>query len=462
MNEQQIIYPTVEVFFFDLREGLGDSPEEIEVRRRNFYEKIYGENTYEQGDYPKFCDRDNPTQPVVLLEKGSESFPNGEDGQYYPVQLGDTYALVASYSGKFDAHGQANTEPHTIQPATNHPSEIGIPFGNFQGKLQERLHQKTPTLGQTWLIYGKIPDPNADLTQVAQQCYQQMVVNPNWHRDCIGEGSLQGGTLFEIWHSDSQPSQSAHILIWLFPASKDVAAMREEVPASWWDFLYLFQYRHKILWAYAQSRYLRKQLKQNFVELKQKSDRTQTLPQEIDQGKIPGRELQNILTENLATMSNYTVDLNYLDDQRRNIDINIQNYRDRFFYMQQKYPNSDLQCLGKFSESEIYAKKYQRQITADYENLQPGLTVLQNLNNTISGIIHIEQTKVDRRLNNTVAIVGVGLATSSLAASVALEGQNPPDTHTDFQFLTDPAFTISLGIGVFSAVLVAVFLRFRR
>jgi hypothetical protein len=117
--------------------------------------------------------------------------------------------------------------------------------------------------------------------------------------------------------------------------------------------------------------------------------------------------------------------------------------------------------LGKFSESEIYAKKYQRQITADYENLQPGLTVLQNLNNTISGIIHIEQTKVDRRLNNTVAIVGVGLATSSLAASVALEGKTPPDTHTDFQFLTDPAFTISLGIGVFSAVFVAVFLKFR-
>ena len=87
-----------------------------------------------------------------------------------------------------------------------------------------------------------------------------------------------------------------------------------------------------------------------------------------------------------------------------------------------------MDCLQVFSDSEIYAQKYQRQIAPDYANLSLGLTLLQNLNSTIQGIIDLEQTKsdseallqADRTLNTSIALAGIRLATSQVASAVIL------------------------------------------
>ena len=104
-------------------------------------------------------------------------------------------------------------------------------------------------------------------------------------------------------------------------------------------------------------------------------------------------QLQKTLTDNLINLSDYTIALNYLENQRRTIKVNLENYKIRSTEMSTKYTGSNLEFLKKFSEGDIYAQKYQRQIDADYESLSPGLTLLENLNSAIQGIIDLEQTK---------------------------------------------------------------------
>ncbi|HBE58676.1 MAG TPA: hypothetical protein DEG17_22335 [Cyanobacteria bacterium UBA11149] len=96
------------------------------------------------------------------------------------------------------------------------------------------------------------------------------------------------------------------------------------------------------------------------------------------------------------------------------------------------------------NNNEIYGKKYHRQVISDCQNFQPGLTLLENLNTTIQGIIDLEQTKSDRALDDTIAIAGIGLAISGLTATAISIQQPAPTSYTNFSFLTSPVFILSL------------------
>ena len=171
-------------------------------------------------------------------------------------------------------------------------------------------------------------------------------------------------------------------------------------------------------------------------------------------------QLQETLTKNLINLADYTTALNALDNQNRTTQVNLGNYQARLADMTKKYTGSDLKFLKLFSEGEIYAQKYQRQIEADHASLSPGLTLLQNLNSTVQGIIDLEQTKSDRILNTTIAIAGIGLATSQIASAVILT--EPPKTKDALAFRTE-AFFLSLGIGAIAILITLGLLRlFRR
>ncbi|MBE9129355.1 MULTISPECIES: hypothetical protein [unclassified Coleofasciculus] len=130
--------------------------------------------------------------------------------------------------------------------------------------------------------------------------------------------------------------------------------------------------------------------------------------------------------------------------------------------MIKNYPGSDLTVLDVFS-SDIYGKKYQRQIASDCQNFQPGLTLLENLTSTIQGIIDLEQTKSDRALDNTIALAGIGFAISGLTATAISVQQPQPASYKDISFLTSPVFVLSIGFGFSAPFLIALIYRlFRR
>ncbi|MEA5553385.1 hypothetical protein VB713_20820 [Anabaena cylindrica UHCC 0172] len=67
----------------------------------------------------------------------------------------------------------------------------------------------------------------------------------------------------------------------------------------------------------------------------------------------------------------------------------------------------------------------------------------------------LEQTKSDRTLNTTIAIAGIGLATSQIASSV-LVSQFPPSAKTPF--IITPSFYISVVTGVIVSIIAWILL----
>lgn len=170
------------------------------------------------------------------------------------------------------------------------------------------------------------------------------------------------------------------------------------------------------------------------------------------------KALERKRKESFPALSEYAVDLNALDAQYRTLRLNLQNYNRRLQKIVGENRGSDLQVLEKFSD--LAAEKYLQQVKADYSNLKPGLTLLENLISTIGDLIEIEQTKSDRQLNLTIGAVATGLATSQIAAAVILDQNDYPK---NIPFWQTSAFGWSLSIGAIAAFFVWAVLRlFRR
>jgi hypothetical protein len=463
----EIIYPSINLFLYDLKDGLGQDEAKIAQNCEQFCKKIYpdlNENTFEK-KYAQIREHQHTdAEAIELLETRYRKFPQPLDGWYYPLQLADTYALQVNYSGKLDANGNFNDDAQYIDDS---------PFQNLKKELSDHISQQTGTIGQTWLVWGKLTSDKTDveIEQIAQKFYTQIVNNYDWKRDFIGKGSFLGGTLFELWYRpeilnktgkefwDDFREKSQHLLIWLFPYNLTPKEMREKVQAVYYDWLRLFQYRHKVIWSYYQSRFQKAILKREYVEIQPSIKLATELPRQFQQNKLKLNQLQKILADNLINLSDYTIALNNLENQIRTIETNLKNYQARLDEMNNKDAQGDLKFLQDFYNSEIYAKKYQRQLDADYANLSPGLTLLQNLNSSIQGIIELEQTKSDRTLNTTIAIAGIGLATSQIASAVILaqpsEKQNPLTFRTEIFFW-------SLGIGAIASLITWFCLRLFR
>lgn len=443
-----LIYPNLFLFLYDLREGLGENKTNLAKNQRIFAAKfpeslsqsLYSSDTAFEAEY------------LELLANQIEEFADSDkplEGYYYPVRINDTYGLLLACSFAEDT--------------TRYPTSC---ITKFKSKIEEKINNQKGTLGQTWLILAQLPNPTSNPEDIAKNCCQALNLGLNWERDLQGQGQLLGGTVFELCqyqllmqesmqHSARIPTleqiqQNQHLIITLYP---DAATAKQAATfdRSW---LRLFSYRHKILWAYAQSRYLKQQLKQDSTQIR-------AFAGNINSGNL--KLLRQTVVKSQRIIPQYSIKLNDLGSQERTIEINLLNYNKRLITIAEhlskiqskagnKFLNKLLQngvtdwlktvsnstictnqthllaqlanwqqpCDLKFFEkfSDEVAKKYQLQVQKDYESLSFDLQLLQDLINSIRAITEIDQAERDRTFQNGVAIIGVGLATGSLVGSL--------------------------------------------
>jgi len=447
MNDEiRLIYPTIDLFLYDLRVGLDQDEKEIDCNRSQFWQKIYGDRLDNQR-LEEFKQAEKDSSDYIHLlgsKKKVEKFEPRLDGYYYPVQLGDTYGLQVDCTANYISDHKYSPQPITCLPKLQAEVLAQINEGDCQ-----------PKLGHSWLLWGQMATENQDFEETARKCYEQLKFanKGEWTADLQGE--FLGGTLFELWQLPLQGQLNGdgyHILICLFPHHLKIDAIRESVAKLYPQLMRLFAYRNKILWAYTQSRSLKENLKQASQLVQAIVSDLNTLSRSPE-NRIDG--LQKVLAETPEILLKYTNNLSYLDDQRRTIKINIGNYNKRWQKLQEIDRNSDwkfFQEFGKFAE-----EKCLEQIVADQENLSPKLTLMENTIKTIQGMIDIEQTKSDRTLNSTIAVAGIGLATSQIAVAVILI-PDPPDHKVSFAYRTE-VFVGSLVIGAIAAILSLIILR---
>ncbi|KAM3112307.1 hypothetical protein [Phormidesmis sp. 146-33] len=459
MSEPELIYPTIDLFLYDLREGFGDDNEQVQDNRYGFWRKIYHDlsdgnptKLYEKLRVEGASDENADARYVELLgSKRVREFESHLDGYYYPIQFGDTYALLV------DCSGHKADRPNLPKPISELEDIKKQIRQQIQEDALEPTHPSMNELGRTWLILGQLVNDQQDYEAIAEKCYTKVVNQPNWKTDLIGTGKLLGAEIYELWQqSGDDNNEQAHVLICLFPHWESIQSIRDRIGKLYFDLMRLFCYRHKIIWAYSQNRQLRRTLKSDFAVIKQLTEQAST---QVAGASISA--LQRDLTQALEVLSRYSPNLTALYYQGRTIAINLANYKKRLKKISDESPQTDLTFQTEFLE--IIAPQYQREIEADHERFERGLALLQNLMEANRGRIELYQAARDRRFEQVIAIAGVGLATSQIAASI-LVAQDPPKP--EISAVMVPAFWKSLVIGISFGVIVwcTIFVsqRFRR
>ncbi|AFY79875.1 hypothetical protein [Oscillatoria acuminata] len=429
-NNLQLIYPTLDIFLYDLGDGLGQSETKINENRLRFWQKIYPRLTQEE--LQPFAEVEGlATDSVELLQKkhGIEPFESPCDGYYYPVKLGDTYAL------QIDCSGEQKANPQISQPL-----EV---IKTLDKVVLEHRHNPC-TIGESWVLWGKLPTEQQDAEQTAEKCshYLSLFADFQWDKDkdLKGSGEFAGATFYELWRlpSDRSPIlDNRHLVICLFHSHTDITKIQQLYP----HFRHLFQFRNKIIWAYQQSRQLKSDMKQAAQVIHRiVSD----LPQQVTADSLNLKLLQKYLADTLTILSTYATYLSRLEEQQHTINSNLKNYQRRLKTFAKLDPENGDRLLNCFEPFADYAlEKYQPQLESDIASLSAGLRLLENAIKTIEGIIQLEQTKSDRALSETVAIATVGLGLSAITATV-VSTQQPP--RGDRFFMVTPPFLWSIGI----------------
>jgi hypothetical protein len=437
----KIIYPTLDLFLYDLRDGLGEDADAIEQNRANFQAKL---PTYLHKSLFNL-DRDFESEYIPLLgDTKIAEFPksNGHyEGCYYPVRLGDTYGLWMNCSVK-----------NSVAP------QPLISFKLLKNYLADILPDKQANIGQTWFLSGELPNAlETDPREIAKTCYHHLIPDGNWQQDYRGEGRFQGGYIFELWHyqllikdktyqldqetKEQQPPQpptiqevqeNHHVIIALYP---NAAAAKAAAKYNLKHWMRLFSYRAKILWAYGQSRYLKQQIKQDFVSIQQRVTEVEA----ATHSRPKLQQIQKILGKTQQTRSQYAIHLSNFEYQIKTLEVNWENYQKRLKLIRETAEpkpsplilptwakpligSSDLSFLEQFSET--VAQKYLQQVQKDYENFSPGQQLLEGLMNSIEYLrvlVETDQAQRDRTFQNSVAIWGIGLAAGSIIADISAQ-----------------------------------------
>jgi hypothetical protein len=328
------------------------------------------------------------------------------------VRLGDTYGLL------LDCSVNNQTEPQ--------PAEC---FKELKTEIERRLNNHPPTIGQTWMISGWLPQSEAQPEDIAKACYKALMPESKWEQDIEGQGKFLGATIFELsryrlvmtegpasLRTIQNIQENQHVIIILYPDK----ATAEKSARFYSDWMRLFSYRNKILWAYAQSRLLKQTIKSYFTAIEEDREsinRSQPKEREFEKCRTTLIRVQNAL-------NNYTIDLNRLEFQNRTIDINLSNYKKRLERIEEKAGNK-LEFFEKFTK--LVTDKYQLQITKDSENLERGMKLLENTINAVRSRVEVEKAERERNFQDAIAILGVGWSVASFVPSLDKLSDNPND-----------------------------------
>lgn len=437
-----LVYPTLNLFLYDLRAGLGQNDANIQQNRAYFKEKLPAHFDHDLFDRLDNCSETEYLELLLDKNKGGDKviwlspdpdFPK-HDGYYYPVRFNDSYGLLLNCS-----------------LAANQETSDLTWLSHLQKLVATRVANQKGILGETWFFSAQLEnlEPSVDL---AKHIYQTLMPHADATNNQIAHSDFLGGVIFEFSGEDSPASvDEEHHVIIIFYSDK---ASREQETKFYKDWMRLLFYRHKIMWAYRQSRQLVDKLKQGAVEI-QACERN--LPDSMDAQKLGSQQLQTTLTKAWKILSDYAIRLDELNAQAHTIEINLGNYQKRL----EKLAKDLGSALTVLTEFHRFAKeKYCLQVQKDYEGFNPKLRRLENLISYIRASVAIREETRDRDLLNKAAFWGTGLAAGAIVASIS--GQLPWIAENGSWLKFGISLGFSIGIAFVVGLLMKLLIRWRQ
>ena len=445
-----IIYPSIDLFVYQLATGLGDDPEKSKANQEKFLANFSNcadkdiadlKTAIEQSDRQSSNRVVTPflKQKYISLGETEKSAANGEpvDGYYYPVSL-----LEESYGLIFAVSVEA-ADKMTPQPVSC-----------FQKPLKPLLDKKTGNLGKTCILYGYLP-PGEDAATVATEIYKEfMGIEPplSWqsqqpHQGNANKGMFLGGEIFAAWEPprnwETLPEYRGLYII-LYPNPEPTLQVLQAASKLYDIWLQLFWFQNKIIWAYDNSRQLKIKLEADFISIRETFAAIQQI--DTENGNLDLGSLQKLVKNKSKTIASYAANLSLMEIQSQTLAINLHNWkicRSQLQAEAQKLGTTDLSFLDQFSL--VVENQYIQQLEKDADIFKPGLQALENLINPLSSIVELTQAERDRHLEKLIAAVGIGVGSAGTVASGSASSieklTEPIFTQTQYPAVAKPVYT---------------------
>ncbi|MCC3418639.1 MAG: hypothetical protein JGK24_25885 [Microcoleus sp. PH2017_29_MFU_D_A] len=379
----KLVDPTLNLFSYTLKQGLGVGEPETRKVYRKFLDAL-AEQLHQQLNVS--FTPEQKQKFLALQEKAVADLPftgnlnnHSVKGSYRRWNLSDNYQIL------FNGYVEDKYEPDKVI------------------KLIESLQYLIPkppqleNIGKTWMLSGWLESgDDAEKEELAKQVYKCLFAKDGVPQ---GSGEFLGGKVFEFWGDKIE--DNCQLLVILYPDEVAFKTWAREFLINGLD---LLCFRHKIIWAYEKSLVLKDRLVSNYNQI-------------VEMRNTSRLNLQKLM-DAMGKLSEFAIDLNYLELQYSTIKVNLEKYEAKLAEIKaQVRPSDDLQFLQDFLDK---AKQhYPKQIQKDIDNFRPCLEILRSLTDTIRGTVEIRKAESDRTFQNIVGIVGVGLSTGGTVASAS-------------------------------------------
>ncbi len=357
------------------------------------------------------------TDDDVALHFESKIFLDGTPlpiaGLATPLRIHDTYLLALNLRRPEFDENQKKTNPLDLNVLELlNPSRCLMPSEISSSLGQTLLLTVWYTEEKQWLPW-KSPQNRQELRELADNCLREFIPNQYHCPDFYREGQLFGSPIFE-YGVPNQEKDYCHVLIWIFCE----ADTKDKFEAHYSTFVNLYCYLNKVVTAFKLSRMVHHVVCQEYQVIEpyinnifQGMSVHKTLtPDKLNQFK---EYLRDIPQKYLS----YSQLIRDLDHYRLTIDTNAQNYKRELSDIESKLPAENLSFLSHFFDEDY--RLFTEQIQSDLGYFQHGAGLLEKAMTAIQGRVNIDQAESDRSLQNTIAIVGVGLAAAAIGATVA-------------------------------------------
>ena len=237
------------------------------------------------------------SETVASKEFPAGDLPDSLDGYIRHKKIQDSQMVQIDCSGK-------KSEVKSLQELKNLQQTII----NYSKKREKTSLGK---VGSSWLVWGQLMSEEESPVKLAQEICTQLQfegTSPNWQVDLIADGPLLGATLYELWCPPQAQGEgeSYHLLICLFESHWRKEALQKRVGNLLKHCQFLFLYRHKVVWAFQQSRGFRESLQQASRLVPQVTN--QSLDR-LEQSVVNLTELQDHLHQSLKVLASYAIRL---------------------------------------------------------------------------------------------------------------------------------------------------------
>ncbi|MGK7927433.1 MAG: hypothetical protein AB4290_19695 [Spirulina sp.] len=485
----QISNLTLDLFFFNIRQGLGDSEEKQQERKQEFlenfpfpdlrdllaialqreeeapnpkYTELLGLARYEDSVYPfedKFVQRQSLDLPIA--------------GYYFPVLMGDIYGVLVELE-----LNEKNIAIAYFKQLKEEVSRSGHSIFSPSPKSIEG------NVGKTWLLSCQTDNPEQS-DAIAKAIYKEFIsdtlkndedIEYYWQKHRT-RGQFLGADLSEIWIPPQRwdnMSNNHHIVIAIYPNTVEKIEGFTDILGGFYDYWMLaFAHRNKILYAYIQTRRLKRELTLKFGEIRKAI--------QLVKSKPTLKQLQNHLEDKIEPFSDYVYEIKELKGQLNSIRINMRNYSENLKWLEKEGQATNIgttnlnHLLNSFANNGTSI--YEEQIEHDYDSLSAGIETIDTLLNTIRGIVETRQSQRDRQFQELVGIIGIGLGSASITASAVssfvpqqIEEWQPVATVVQFlnipkSWINRPSVALSLSLLtglIFALITLIVVYSFRK